>query len=208
MAAVGQAYRRNRMDADAGVHKTDDKLSRSVSNRKKQQCFCAGPGEDRRTPPSSSRTLDHGSTGYLRGRHLHSLALPHTTRVGRGMSLRRYRASIVARAIFHQRVDYLQQAKRIALPAAEGRKTHMFFSFFPMAVRGCYSTLRSRCPRLDSVNKKCWLYPSTSVRGSWFGYHSFIIHRQNRCYKNGSAVSPHCHTLDIRVERRCCGGAR
>ena len=42
----------------AGVHTIDDKNNRSVSN----ELFFHVWGEKRRTPPASSRTLDHGST--------------------------------------------------------------------------------------------------------------------------------------------------
>ena len=65
---------------------------------KNRTCFRLG--EDRRTPRATSRLLDHGSTWYLRGRHLHSLALPDTKRVGRGLILCRDRRSIVAWAVF------------------------------------------------------------------------------------------------------------
>ena len=62
----------------------------------------------RRTPRVTSRPLDHGSTWYLRGRHLHSPALPDTNRVGRGLIPRRGRRLIVAGAVFDQRVDNFQ----------------------------------------------------------------------------------------------------
>ena len=52
-----------------------------------QYPFFSGLGEERRTPRATSRPLDHGSTWYLRGRHQHSLALPDTKRVGRGLIL-------------------------------------------------------------------------------------------------------------------------
>ena len=54
----------------------------------------SGLGEDRRTPRATSRPLDHGSTWYLWGRHLHSPALPDTKRVGRGLLLFRDRRLI------------------------------------------------------------------------------------------------------------------
>ena len=68
----------------------------------------SGLGEECRTPRATSRPLDHGSTWYLRGRHLHSPALPDTKRVGRGLLLCRDRRLIVAWAVFDQRVDYFQ----------------------------------------------------------------------------------------------------
>ena len=52
--------------------------------------------EERRTPRATSRPLDHESTWYLRGRHLHSPALPDTNRVGRGLLLCRDRRHFFA----------------------------------------------------------------------------------------------------------------
>ena len=69
----------------------------------------SGLGEERRTPWATSRPLDHGSTRYLRGHHLHSPALPDTNRVGRGFILCRDRRRIVAGAVFDQRVDNFQR---------------------------------------------------------------------------------------------------
>ena len=69
----------------------------------------SGMGEERRTPWATSRLLDHGSTWYLRGRHIHSVALPDTKRVGRGLILCRHRRSIVTWAVFDQRVDIFQR---------------------------------------------------------------------------------------------------
>ena len=60
----------------------------------------SGLGEERRTPWATSHLLDHGCTWYLRGRHLHSLALPNTKRVGRGLILCRDRRPIVTWAVF------------------------------------------------------------------------------------------------------------
>ena len=61
------------------------------------------------TPRATPRLLDHGSTRYLRGRHLHSLALPDTKRVGHGLIiLCRDRRSIVTKAVFDQRVHNFQ----------------------------------------------------------------------------------------------------
>ena len=56
----------------------------------------AGLGEERRTPRTTSRPRDHGSTRYLRGCHLYSLALPNTKRAGRGLIRCRHRRPIVA----------------------------------------------------------------------------------------------------------------
>ena len=78
-----------------GVLKTDDKNSRSLSDGHKIDLFL-GLGEERRTPRETSRPLDHGSTCYLRGRHVHSSALPDTKRFGHGLILCRDRRSIVA----------------------------------------------------------------------------------------------------------------
>ena len=92
----------------------------------------SGLGGFRRTPPASSHALDSGSTWYFRGRHLYSLALPDTERVGRGLSLSRNRASTVARAGFDRRVDNLQPEKhklRRLQPAGEKTK-QTFFLFF------------------------------------------------------------------------------
>ena len=69
----------------------------------------SGLGEERMTPRATPRLLDHGSTRYLRGRHLHSLALPDTKRVGHGLIiLCRDRRSIVTKAVFDQRVHNFQ----------------------------------------------------------------------------------------------------
>ena len=69
----------------------------------------SGLGEERRTPRANFCPLDHGSTRYLRGRHLHPLALPDTKRVGRGLILLcRDRRSIVTQAEFDQRVHNFQ----------------------------------------------------------------------------------------------------
>ena len=67
------------------------------SRRAKNVCF-SGLGGYRRTSPASSCPLQHGSTRFLRARHLYLLILPATKRVGRGLSLCRDRGSIVARA--------------------------------------------------------------------------------------------------------------
>ena len=103
--------------------------------------FFLGLGEDCRTPPPSSRLLDHGCTWNLRGRHPYSLALPVTKQVGRGPSLSRDRASIVARADFHHRVDNLRQEKIICaacrrLEKREEGKVNHVFPFFPTAAVG------------------------------------------------------------------------
>ena len=42
------------------------------SSMAKNILFFSGFGEERRTPRATSRPLDHGSTWYLRGRHLHT----------------------------------------------------------------------------------------------------------------------------------------
>ena len=60
----------------------------------------SGLGEESGTSRAISRPLDHGSTWYIRGRHLHSLALPDTKRVGRGLSLCRNRRPIIAWTVF------------------------------------------------------------------------------------------------------------
>ena len=88
-----------------------------------------------RTPPASSRPLEHGYTWYLRDCRLHSLALPDTTRFGRGLSLCRDRRSIVARANFYQRVDNLQREKTKCAGSRrfQKRKNQTFFSFLPTA---------------------------------------------------------------------------
>ena len=101
-------------------------------------------GGYRRTPPASSRPLDHTSTGYLRGRHLYSLALPDTERIGRGLILCQDRASIVGRAGFDHRVDNLQPGKTNCAACSrwlgdkKNKKKHThththIFPFFPTA---------------------------------------------------------------------------
>ena len=52
----------------------------------------SGLGKEARwTPRATSRPLDHGSTWYIRGRRLHSPALPDTNRVGLGFYVETYR---------------------------------------------------------------------------------------------------------------------
>ena len=57
-------------------------------------------GEERRTRRATSRPLHHGSTWYLRGLYLYSMALPDTNRVDRGFPWCRDRRPIVAWAVF------------------------------------------------------------------------------------------------------------
>ena len=90
-----------------GVPKTDDKNLDPSPMVKKWTFFRFG--RERRTPRATSRLLDHGSTWYFRGRHLHSLALPATKRVGRGLILCRDRRYIVSWAVFDQQVNYFQR---------------------------------------------------------------------------------------------------
>ena len=59
----------------------------------------SGLREKRRTPRATSRPLDQGSTRYLRGRHLQSLALSDTKGVGRGLIQCRDR-SLSSRELF------------------------------------------------------------------------------------------------------------
>ena len=68
----------------------------------------SGLGEELWMPRATSRPLDHRSTWYLRGSHLHPPALPCTNRVGRGLNLCRDRKPIVAWAVVDQRVDSCQ----------------------------------------------------------------------------------------------------
>ena len=97
----------------------------------------SGLGEERRTPQATSRPLDHGSTWYLRGRHLHSPALPETNRVGRGLLLCRNRTPIVAWAVFDQRVGNFQRespssnAYKYSSWTSNPRKTNIFFLCSP-----------------------------------------------------------------------------
>ena len=118
---------------------TDNKSSRSPSDGKKKDRF-SGLGEERRTPRATSR-LDHGSTGYLRGRHLHSLH--DTKRVGRGLILFRDRRSIVAWAFFESACWPFFNVKAQVPPraAAWTSKTfckNVFSPVFPIeAIRGC-----------------------------------------------------------------------
>ena len=82
-------------------------LPQSLSDFIKEDLF-SGLGEERRTPGTTSHPLDHGSTWYLRDRHLHSLASPDTKRVGRELVLCRDRRPIIAWAVFDQHVDNFQ----------------------------------------------------------------------------------------------------
>ena len=80
------------------VHKTAGDTWRAPAGiplRIQKKDFLSGLGEERRTP-RTSRSLDHRSTSYLRGRHLHSPVLPHSKRVGRGLIPCRDRWPIVA----------------------------------------------------------------------------------------------------------------
>ena len=87
----------------------------STPLRCKKNTPFSGVGEDRRTRRATSRLLDRRSTWHLRGRHLqycciHSLALPDTKRVERGLIIIcRDRRSIVTWAVFDQRVDIFQR---------------------------------------------------------------------------------------------------
>ena len=64
--------------------------------------------EERRTSRAAPRILGHGSTWYLRGRHLHSLALPDTERVGRGFML----LIIMSRSNVYRRMNCFWSACR------------------------------------------------------------------------------------------------
>ena len=94
--------------------------------------------EDLRTPPASSRPLDHGSTWFLRG----SLALPDTKRAGRGLSLYREIERLSSQElIFISVLTVCNEKKQLAPPAAVWKKKEEkitpFFSFLPTAaVRG------------------------------------------------------------------------
>lgn len=71
-------------------------LSRTASN-----ILVSGLGKEIRTPPATSRPsrpLDHGSTWWFRGHHLHSLPLPDTKQGYRGLILSWDRRSVIARA--------------------------------------------------------------------------------------------------------------
>ena len=90
-------------------------------------------GEERRRPKATSRPLDHGSTWYLRGRHLHSLALPDTKRVGRGLIPCRDRRSVVAWAVVDQRADNFNVKAQVPPRAAIFNRSYSqltFFNFF------------------------------------------------------------------------------
>ena len=85
MAGAGQAY--DKKHVGAGVQKTHDNISQSVSKGKKNFCL----------------QVQEKSVGRV----------PDTKRVGRGLSICRHGRSIVARADFYQRVDNLQREKKI-----------------------------------------------------------------------------------------------
>ena len=83
------------------------------------------------------RAIDHGSIHYLGGRRLHSLALPDTNRVGRGLILCRDRRPIVAWAVFDKRVDNFQRVSTSSAACRVNKlyylKTNIFPPVFPIA---------------------------------------------------------------------------
>ena len=93
----------------------------------------SGLGQDRKAPRATSRPVDHWPTWYFRGRHLHSLALPDTKRVGYGLILCRDRRSIVTWAVFDQCVDNFQRKSTgsTACSRMNKKKTNIFSPFFP-----------------------------------------------------------------------------
>ena len=122
------ARRMMKRQVASGVHKKKF----SIHLEWQKMFFFSGLGGYRTTPRASSRPVDHRSTRSLRGHNLYSLALPETKRVGRGLSLCRDRASIVARADFYQRVCNLQREKKLRRlqPLEKIEKKQTFFPFF------------------------------------------------------------------------------
>ena len=94
MAGVGQGYNKNGLVA--GVQKKHDDIFRSLSDGKPYFFFQVWEKSvERRRQALRPLDLGHIRLYYFGGRHLHSLALPNSKRVGRGLSLFRNRMSIV-----------------------------------------------------------------------------------------------------------------
>ena len=90
------------------VKKPGDK-NLHLSPMAKNITFSGLVGEKRTTPRVTCRPLNDGSTRYLRGRHVHSLALPDTIGAERGFIPCRYSTAIVAWAVFKQRGTNFQR---------------------------------------------------------------------------------------------------
>ena len=119
----------------AGVQETDHK---KISSPLGWHFFCfSGVEEERRTPPASSRLLDHGPTWYPQDRHniMRVLALPATRRVGRGLSLCRDRRSIVAQIDFYQSVNKLQRTQIMCSACSRAKKSEGSQTSFPLFPR-------------------------------------------------------------------------
>ena len=93
-----------------------------------QKIYCfSGLGEECRTSRATSRHLDHGSTLYLRGRHLHSLASPNMKRGGRGLIQCRGRRS----SCFDQRADNFQRESTGSAARSLMNKSNLKNKHFP-----------------------------------------------------------------------------
>ena len=104
------------------VYKTDDSNSQSLPDGKNRSDL----GEERRTPRATSRLLGHVSTWYFRCRHLRSLALPDTKRVGRGFLPCRDRRSIVTWAVCISVVTTFNVKVQVLPRAAAWTRQHGF----------------------------------------------------------------------------------
>ena len=144
----------------------------------------SGMGEERRTPRATSRLLlGHGSTWYLRGRHLHSLALPDTKWVARGLILCRYRRYIVVWAVFDQRLDNFQrEANSYAVGfAVRWKSTFQYncMSFCPENVGNWSSSPQNDLELSPRSIQSCFQFlqrpsckksPSALFRSNWVKY--------------------------------------
>ena len=147
-------------------------------------------GEDCRAPRATSGPLDHGSTWCLRGRHLHSLALPDTKRVGRGLILCRGRRSIVAWTVFDQRLDNFQRESTISSPPIQ--KIIKPNQTQPNQPKLC----RRVQPREQIIYKNNLFsrFPSGGTRVSSADFFFWIVWKENL-----ATSRLHCHRSDAQI---------
>lgn len=101
----------------------------------KKDRFCVGEVQ---TARAISRPLDHGSTLYLRGHHLHSRASPDTKRVGRGLTARRDRRCMVACAVSYQRVvNFQRESTNCTSRSRVNKRNKRSASISPVFSHGC-----------------------------------------------------------------------